>query len=129
VTCESAAFPAPSGQGEAALLYSGGSGSAMTAVIRAVINVSAGTETLASVWPAEHYWLCSRTGCAEEFGKEFKMSINDIKNDDADKAFESFDVDELETLEVAQGVALPEMGASSGSIGTSSSSSSTCSAC
>ncbi|MGW1121871.1 thiazolylpeptide-type bacteriocin, partial [Streptomyces tanashiensis] len=42
---------------------------------------------------------------------------------------EDFNVDELETLEVAQGVALPEMGASSGSIGTSSSSSSTCSAC
>jgi thiazolylpeptide-type bacteriocin precursor len=40
-----------------------------------------------------------------------------------------FDADELETLEVAQGVALPEMGASSGPIGTSSSSSSTCSAC
>ncbi|MER5961305.1 thiazolylpeptide-type bacteriocin [Streptomyces sp. NPDC002057] len=58
------------------------------------------------------------------------MSIDDIKQgDDAGKAFENFDVDELETLEVAQGVALPEMGASSGSIGTSSSSSSTCSAC
>ncbi|MEU9297321.1 thiazolylpeptide-type bacteriocin [Streptomyces sp. NPDC048266] len=58
------------------------------------------------------------------------MSIDDIKQGgDADKAFENFDVDELETLEVAQGVALPEMGASSGSIGTSSSSSSTCSAC
>ncbi|MBP2584865.1 thiazolylpeptide-type bacteriocin [Streptomyces sp. NPDC087908] len=58
------------------------------------------------------------------------MSIDDIKQgQDADKAFENFDVDELETLEVAQGVALPEMGASSGSIGTSSSSSSTCSAC
>ncbi|MFD4319868.1 thiazolylpeptide-type bacteriocin [Streptomyces sp. NPDC058548] len=58
------------------------------------------------------------------------MSIDGIKQgQDADKAFENFDVDELETLEVAQGVALPEMGASSGSIGTSSSSSSTCSAC
>ncbi|MER8234345.1 thiazolylpeptide-type bacteriocin [Streptomyces sp. NPDC094049] len=58
------------------------------------------------------------------------MSIDDIKQgQDADRAFENFDVDELETLEVAQGVALPEMGASSGSIGTSSSSSSTCSAC
>lgn len=58
------------------------------------------------------------------------MSIDDIKNgDDAEKAFDSIDVDELETLEVAQGVALPETGASSGSIGTSSSSSSTCSAC
>ncbi|CCA58417.1 thiazolylpeptide-type bacteriocin [Streptomyces sp. NPDC087908] len=56
------------------------------------------------------------------------MSIDDIKNGD-DAAFDNFDVAELETLEVAQGVALPEMGASSGSIGTSSSSSSTCSAC
>ena len=43
--------------------------------------------------------------------------------------FASFDVAELEMLEVSQGMALPEMGASSGSIGTSSSSSSTCSAC
>ncbi|MFE9138819.1 thiazolylpeptide-type bacteriocin [Streptomyces sp. NPDC007355] len=56
------------------------------------------------------------------------MSIDDIKNGD-DAAFDDLDVAELETLEVAQGVALPEMGASSGSIGTSSSSSSTCSAC
>ncbi|MFD6888628.1 thiazolylpeptide-type bacteriocin [Streptomyces sp. NPDC059957] len=55
------------------------------------------------------------------------MSINDINGDDA--AFDGFDVDQLETLEVADGVALPELGASSGSIGTSSSSSSTCSAC
>ncbi|GAA5152496.1 hypothetical protein GCM10023340_32930 [Nocardioides marinquilinus] len=47
------------------------------------------------------------------------------KND----AFAAFDIDELEVLETAQGTALPEMGASSGSIGTSSSSSSTCSAC
>ncbi|MFF5571441.1 MULTISPECIES: thiazolylpeptide-type bacteriocin [Streptomyces] len=57
------------------------------------------------------------------------MTAKDIKNQDADKAFEGFDTDELETLEVTDGVALPEMGASSGSIGTSSSSSSTCSAC
>ncbi|MFD7243064.1 thiazolylpeptide-type bacteriocin [Streptomyces massasporeus] len=57
------------------------------------------------------------------------MTAKDIKNQDADKAFEDFDADELETLEVTDGVALPEMGASSGSIGTSSSSSSTCSAC
>ncbi|WP_217142843.1 thiazolylpeptide-type bacteriocin [Streptomyces sp. AC627_RSS907] len=56
------------------------------------------------------------------------MTANDIKTGD-DKAFDGFDADELETLEVADGVALPEMGASSGSIGTSSSSSSTCSAC
>lgn len=46
---------------------------------------------------------------------------------DGDQAFDSFEIDDLEVLEVAQGVALPEMGASgSGSIGTSSSSS-TCS--
>ena len=50
----------------------------------------------------------------------------DIKSEDV---FASFDVAELEMLEVSQGMALPEMGASSGSIGTSSSSSSTCSAC
>ncbi|KRA94740.1 hypothetical protein ASE09_31080 [Streptomyces sp. Root66D1] len=41
------------------------------------------------------------------------MSIDDIKQGD-DAAFDNFDVAELETLEVAQGVALPEMGASSG---------------
>ncbi|MEV5437776.1 thiazolylpeptide-type bacteriocin [Streptomyces sp. NPDC052682] len=57
------------------------------------------------------------------------MTAKDIKNNDVDQAFEGFDADELETLEVTDGVALPEMGASSGSIGTSSSSSSTCSAC
>lgn len=45
------------------------------------------------------------------------------------EVFASFDIDELEVLEVSQGMALPEMGASDGSIGTSSSSSSTCSAC
>lgn len=50
----------------------------------------------------------------------------DIKSEDV---FASFDVAELEMLEVSQGMALPEMGASHGSIGTSSSSSSTCSAC
>ncbi|MBM7489435.1 MULTISPECIES: thiazolylpeptide-type bacteriocin [Micromonospora] len=43
-----------------------------------------------------------------------------------DKTFDSFEIADLEVLEVAQGVALPELGASSGSIGTSSSSS-TCS--
>lgn len=46
-----------------------------------------------------------------------------------DEAFASFDIAELEMLEVSDGMALPEMGASSGWIGTSSSSSSTCSAC
>ncbi|MFF7204111.1 MULTISPECIES: thiazolylpeptide-type bacteriocin [unclassified Streptomyces] len=57
------------------------------------------------------------------------MSRNDWQyGEDVAAAFESFDVEELETLEVAQGVALPEMGASTGSIGTSSSSS-TCSGC
>ncbi|MDQ0794752.1 thiazolylpeptide-type bacteriocin [Streptomyces sp. B1I3] len=55
-------------------------------------------------------------------------AADDIKNND-DAAFDGFDADELETLEVDQGVTLPEMGASSGSIGISSSSSSTCSAC
>jgi len=53
----------------------------------------------------------------------------DLRNQDVDQAFAAFDIAELEVLEVAQGMALPEMGASSGSIGTSSSSSSTCSAC
>lgn len=48
--------------------------------------------------------------------------------DTTDDVFASFDVAELEVLEVSDGVALPDMGASSGSIGTSSSSS-TCSAC
>ena len=57
------------------------------------------------------------------------MSIDTIQSQDADQVFASFDIDELEMLEVSQGMALPEMGASSGSIGTSSSSSSTCSAC
>ena len=46
--------------------------------------------------------------------------------DDIDQAFAAFDIQDLEVLEVAQGVALPEMGASNGSVGTSSSSS-TCS--
>jgi thiazolylpeptide-type bacteriocin precursor len=50
-------------------------------------------------------------------------------NMDVQETFASFDIAELEVLEVAPGTALPEMGASSGSIGTSSSSSSTCSAC
>ncbi|MFI0241763.1 thiazolylpeptide-type bacteriocin, partial [Streptomyces sp. NPDC016845] len=41
------------------------------------------------------------------------MTAKDIKNAD-EQAFDGFDADELETLEVADGVALPEMGASSG---------------
>lgn len=48
---------------------------------------------------------------------------------DMDEAFASFDIADLEILEVAQGVALPELGASSGSIGTSSSSSTCSSSC
>jgi thiazolylpeptide-type bacteriocin precursor len=61
--------------------------------------------------------------------KGLVMNTDFIQAEDVDKAFASFEVAELEMLEVSQGVALPEMGASSGSIGTSSSSSSTCSAC
>jgi thiazolylpeptide-type bacteriocin precursor len=61
------------------------------------------------------------------------MTINTqpvtFEADTNDDIFASFDVAELEVLEVSDGVALPEMGASSGWIGTSSSSSSTCSAC
>jgi thiazolylpeptide-type bacteriocin precursor len=60
--------------------------------------------------------------------KGIDMNI-DLRNQDVDQAFAAFDIAELEVLEVSQGMALPEMGASSGSIGTSSSSSSTCSAC
>jgi thiazolylpeptide-type bacteriocin precursor len=51
------------------------------------------------------------------------LTMTDVK-----ETFASFDIAELEVLEVSQGVALPEMGASHG-VGTSSSSSSTCSAC
>jgi thiazolylpeptide-type bacteriocin precursor len=43
--------------------------------------------------------------------------------------FEPFDVQELEVLEVPQGVALPEMGASKGSWSCCSSSSSSSSCC
>ncbi len=56
------------------------------------------------------------------------MSIDATTPQNADDAFAAFDIAEFETLEVADGTALPEMGASSGGIGTSSSSS-TCSAC
>lgn len=57
------------------------------------------------------------------------MSIDNAPKQDEDQVFAEFDIAEFETLGVAEGTALPEMGASSGSIGTSSSSSSTCSAC
>lgn len=53
------------------------------------------------------------------------MSVNLVLGEDVD-VFASFDIADFEILEVSQGVALPEMGASNGSIGTSSSSS-TCS--
>lgn len=46
-----------------------------------------------------------------------------------EKNIKNIDLTDIEVLETADGTALPEMGASSGSIGTSSSSSSTCSAC
>lgn len=52
-----------------------------------------------------------------------------MTQDTPDIKFDSFELEDVEVLEAADGTALPEMGASSGSIGTSSSSSSTCSAC
>jgi thiazolylpeptide-type bacteriocin precursor len=56
------------------------------------------------------------------------VNLDTMQLDDLDTAFAAFDITDLEVLEVAHGVALPEMGASSGSIGTSSSAcSSTCS--
>ena len=51
-----------------------------------------------------------------------------LVDQDLDRAFAAFDITDLEVLEVSQGVALPEMGASAGAIGTSSASS-TCSSC
>jgi thiazolylpeptide-type bacteriocin precursor len=60
------------------------------------------------------------------------MSIDQTQNtpaDDDNKAFDSFEIEDLEVLDVSQGVALPEMGASGGSIGTSSSSSTCSSSC
>ncbi|WP_326698884.1 thiazolylpeptide-type bacteriocin [Streptomyces sp. NBC_01754] len=54
------------------------------------------------------------------------MSTATVNSADIEQVFESFDVTELEVLEVSQGAALPEMGASGGWVGTSSSSS-TCS--
>ncbi|WP_371625667.1 thiazolylpeptide-type bacteriocin [Streptomyces sp. NBC_01116] len=44
----------------------------------------------------------------------------------ADALFDSFDIEELDTVEVADGVALPEMGASTGNTMCCSSSSSSC---
>jgi thiazolylpeptide-type bacteriocin precursor len=55
--------------------------------------------------------------------------MNIVQTEDLDRVFAAFDIAELEVLEVSQGMALPEMGASSGSVGCSSSSSCTCSAC
>ncbi|GAA2625418.1 thiazolylpeptide-type bacteriocin [Streptomyces vastus] len=54
------------------------------------------------------------------------MNTVSVNSADIEQVFGSFDVTELEVLEVSQGVALPEMGASGGTVGTSSSSS-TCS--
>lgn len=45
---------------------------------------------------------------------------------EADELFESFDIEELDAMEIADGVALPEMGASSGNWTCCSSSSSSC---
>ena len=47
----------------------------------------------------------------------------------ADALFDSFDIEGLGTMEVADGVALPEMGASSGDWTCCSSSSSSCCCC
>ncbi|MBU7598799.1 thiazolylpeptide-type bacteriocin [Streptomyces sp. XM4193] len=55
------------------------------------------------------------------------MSISTATN--TDDLFASFDIEEMETLEVADGVALPEMGASSGDTSCCSSSSSSSSCC
>lgn len=57
------------------------------------------------------------------------MSTDRTSPADADASFAAFDVADFEVLDVADGLALPEMGASSGNISTSSSSSCTCSAC
>ncbi|AYN43363.1 thiazolylpeptide-type bacteriocin [Streptomyces dangxiongensis] len=54
------------------------------------------------------------------------MNTVSVNSADIEQVFDSFDVTELEVLEISQGVALPEMGASGGKGGTSSSSS-TCS--
>ncbi|MFJ1802570.1 thiazolylpeptide-type bacteriocin [Streptomyces sp. NPDC098077] len=48
---------------------------------------------------------------------------------DADAMFDSFDIEELNTMEIADGVALPEMAASSLPVTCCSSSSSSCCCC
>ncbi|GLX52830.1 hypothetical protein Shyhy01_57800 [Streptomyces hygroscopicus subsp. hygroscopicus] len=57
------------------------------------------------------------------------MSANTAVTADFDELFGSFDIEELEVLDVADGVALPEMGASSGNAVCCSSSSSSSSSC
>lgn len=47
----------------------------------------------------------------------------------ADALFDSFDIEELDTMEIADGVALPEMAASSLPVTCCSSSSSSCCCC
>ncbi|MEU3706788.1 thiazolylpeptide-type bacteriocin [Streptomyces anulatus] len=49
-----------------------------------------------------------------------------LESVDADAMFDSFDIEELGTMELADGVALPEMGASKGDFTCCSSSSSSC---
>ncbi|MEV8512066.1 thiazolylpeptide-type bacteriocin [Dactylosporangium sp. NPDC051484] len=57
------------------------------------------------------------------------MSIDNTPAKDVEKAFDSFEIEDLEILDVSEGVALPEMGASNGSVGTSSSTCSSSSSC
>jgi thiazolylpeptide-type bacteriocin precursor len=73
--------------------------------------------------------LCGQRGRTINLERYFAMSIDTIRTEDVDKTFAAFDIAALEVLEVSQGVALPEMGASGSHSSTSSSSSSTCSAC
>ncbi len=49
-----------------------------------------------------------------------------VETMDVDAMFASFDIEELDTLEIADGVALPEMGASTIPVACCSSSSSSC---
>ncbi|MER7555284.1 thiazolylpeptide-type bacteriocin [Streptomyces anulatus] len=49
-----------------------------------------------------------------------------VETMDVDAMFDSFDIEELDTLEIADGVALPEMGASTIPVACCSSSSSSC---
>ena len=59
------------------------------------------------------------------------MSHNSLAMDlgEVDQMFASFDIQELEVLNIVDGVALPEMGASTGSSNCCSSSSSSCCCC